>query len=178
MPIFLEERNIRLLKLLPALCILTMRIHKGMRNIKPTITESLNSFILSVNVSIIYIYIYFLCVNQFYVCENIIAVSIYNTYFFLSQSPADLEDNIERQRTRAAVLNLTLQPFIIFVGLDASSINAYYVCIDKTLYKIESALKAIDICYKCFFVLHACYPKECQQIWLLIQKCLYEMTTK
>ncbi|KAL6418142.1 hypothetical protein ACFW04_011082 [Cataglyphis niger] len=106
-----EERNIRLLKLLPALCIPTIRIRKDMRNIKPTITESLNSFILSVN------------------------------------SPADLEHNIECQRDRAAALNLTLQPFIIFVGRDASSINAYYVCIDKILYKIESALKAIDELY-------------------------------
>ncbi|KAL6419622.1 hypothetical protein ACFW04_013708 [Cataglyphis niger] len=139
--IFLEERNIRLLKLLPALCISTIRIRKDMRNIKPTITESLNFFILSVN------------------------------------SPADLEHNI-RQRDRAAALNLTLQPFIIFVGRDASSINAYYVCIDKILYKIESALKVIDVCYKCFFVLHICYPKECQQVWLLIQKCLYKMTTE
>ncbi|KAL6419292.1 hypothetical protein ACFW04_013932 [Cataglyphis niger] len=137
-----EERNIRLLKLLPALYIPTIRIHKDMRNIKPTITESLNSFILSVNNS------------------------------------ADLEHNIERQRNRAIALNLTLQPFIIFVGHDDNSINAYYVCIDKILYKIESALKAIDVCYKCFFVLHICYPKECQQVWLLIQKCLYKMTTE
>ncbi|XP_024878368.1 uncharacterized protein LOC112458796, partial [Temnothorax curvispinosus] len=137
-----EERNIRLLKLLPALCIPTMRIRKGTRSMKPTISESLNSFILSVN------------------------------------SFADFERDIERQRNRAAALNLTLQPFIIFVGRDASSVNAYYVCIDKTLYKIESALKAVDVCYKCFFVLHACYPKESQQIWLLIQKCLYNMTTE
>ncbi|KAL6420227.1 hypothetical protein ACFW04_014597 [Cataglyphis niger] len=125
-----EEKNIRLLKLLPALCIPTIRICKGKRTIKPTITESLNSFILSVNNS------------------------------------SDLEHNIERQRNRATALNLTLQPFIIFVGHDDNSINAYYVCIDKILYKIESALKAIDVCYKCFFV------------WLLIQKCLYKMTTE
>ncbi|XP_011705630.1 PREDICTED: uncharacterized protein LOC105460837 [Wasmannia auropunctata] len=109
---------------------------------KPTITESLNSFILSVN------------------------------------SLADLEHNIERQRNRVIAFNLTLQLFLIFVGRDASSIDAYYVCVDNTLYKIESALKAIDVCYKCFFVLHACYPKECQQIWLLIQKYLYKMSTE
>jgi len=101
-----------------------------------------------------------------------------NIYFFLFQSFADLEHDIEHQRNRAAALNLTLQPFIIFVGRDASSVNGYYVCIDKTLYKIESALKAIDVCYKSFFVLHACYPKESQQVWLHIQKCLYKMTTK
>ncbi|KAL6421229.1 hypothetical protein ACFW04_013652 [Cataglyphis niger] len=109
-----DERNIRLLKLLPALCIPTMKIHKDMRNIKPTITESLNSFILSVN------------------------------------SPADLEHNIERQRNRAAVLNLIL------------SINAYYVCI-KYYIKLKVLLKL---------------STYAASIWLLIQKCLYKMTTE
>jgi len=56
MPLFLEERNIRLLKLLPALCTPTVKIRKGMRSIKPIITESLNSFILSVPVSNIFIF--------------------------------------------------------------------------------------------------------------------------
>lgn len=88
-----------------------------------------------------------------------------NIYFLLFQSPADLDQNIERQRYRAASLNLTLQPFIIFVGRDAGSVDDYYVCIDKILYKIDSVLKAVDICYKCFSVLHACYPKESQQVY-------------
>jgi len=73
---------------------------------------------------------------------------------------------------------LTLQPLIIFVGCDANLVNEYYVCIDNTLYKIESALKAVDVCYKCFFVLQVCYPKESEQVWLLIQRCLYKMTTE
>jgi len=73
---------------------------------------------------------------------------------------------------------LTLQPLIIFVECDASLVNEYYVCIDNTLYKVESALKAVEICYKCFFVLHVCYPKESEQVWLLIQRCLYKMTTE
>lgn len=94
------------------------------------------------------------------------------------QNPADLEDKIELQRNRAAALNLTLKPFIILEGRDDSSISAYYVCVDNTRYKIGSVLEAIDICYKSFFVLHACYPKECQQVWLFIQNCLYKMSTK
>lgn len=97
---------------------------------------------------------------------------------FLVQDPADLENSIACQRNRAAALKLTLQPFIIFVGRDASSVSAYYVCIDNILYKTESALKTVDLCYKCFFILHACYPKESEQVWFLIQKCLYKMTTE
>lgn len=60
MLLFSEEKNIKLLKLLPALCTSTIKIRKGTRNIKPTITESLNSFILSVHVSNICIPLYFM----------------------------------------------------------------------------------------------------------------------
>lgn len=68
--------------------------------------------------------------KQWYIYVNIIAVGV-KAYFVLLQSPADLEHNIERQRNRAVTLKVTLQPFIIFVGRDASSVNAYYVCIDN-----------------------------------------------
>lgn len=57
----LEKRNIKLLKLLPALCVPTMRIRNSRKNMKPMITESLNSFILSVNVSNIFISLDILC---------------------------------------------------------------------------------------------------------------------
>lgn len=92
-PLFLEETNIRLLKLLPALCVPTMRIRKGMRNIKPTITESLNSFILSVNVSNIFISS-ILYVKQFYICGNVIAIVELKVMFISSYSRVLLILNI------------------------------------------------------------------------------------
>ncbi|KAL6256612.1 hypothetical protein P5V15_012723 [Pogonomyrmex californicus] len=82
-------------------------------------------------------------------------------------SAANLEHNIERQRDRTAALKLTVQLFIIIVGHNVSLVNTYYICIDNTFYKI---------CYKCFFVLHACYPKK-SPVWFRIQKCLYKMKT-
>ncbi|KAF0685514.1 Uncharacterized protein FWK35_00033976, partial [Aphis craccivora] len=42
----------------------------------------------------------------------------------------------------------------------------------------ESALKAIDICFKSFFVFNLHYTPQCEQIWYFIQTFIYEITTK
>ena len=73
-----------------------------------------------------------------------------------------------------AKYNLGLQPYVIVVGATLDKIEAPYVNINKTLYSIESPFKAIDICYKVFHVLNAKYPPESEQIWLLLQQCLYK----
>lgn len=53
-----------------------------------------------------------------------------------------------------------------------------YVCIDDILYKINSALEAIDVCFKAFHVFHVQYPSACIHLWLLIQKGIYMFDTK
>lgn len=60
-------------------------------------------------------------------------------------------------------------------SLEATS---FYVVINHNLVKLESALKAIDICFKSFFSLHVNYPCECEQIWEFIQKFFYKINTK
>lgn len=34
-------------------------------------------------------------------------------------------------------------------------------------------LKALDVCFKLFFVLRADFPVESRHIWLFIQRCVY-----
>lgn len=63
------------------------------------------------------------------------------------------------------------------VGLDIKNITSSYVIIDQNLYKVPSVLKAIDICFKVFHVLHVQYPLECEQIWLFLQKAIYKIST-
>ena len=69
--------------------------------------------------------------------------------------------------------NTPLQPFVIVVGPTLESIQASYINLDRILYKVESPLKAVDVCYKIFHALNAKYPPECEQVWLLIQQNLY-----
>ena len=72
--------------------------------------------------------------------------------------------------------NTPLQPFVIVVGPTLEAIQASYINLDRILYKVESHLKTVDVCYKIFHPLLAKYPPECEQVWLLIQQnlCNYE----
>lgn len=70
-----------------------------------------------------------------------------------------------------------LQPYIVFVETD-SQVTYFYIVINKFFYKVESALKAIDICFKSFFVFNLHYTPQCEQIWYFIQTFIYEITTK
>lgn len=74
-------------------------------------------------------------------------------------------------------MNLTLQSFIIVVGPEITSIDKIYVGLDKTMYEITSVLKAVDIFFKIFITFNACYPKECENFWYLIQWNIYKIYT-
>lgn len=77
-----------------------------------------------------------------------------------------------------AAMGLTVQPFIIFVSESLIHSPACYVSVDQILYNVESPLKAVDVCFKGIHALNASYPPECMQIWMLIQKGVYFITTK
>jgi len=73
---------------------------------------------------------------------------------------------------------LTIQPYIIVVGPTLTEINGFYVCIDKVLYQVSTALKAVDLCFKIFHVFNVNYPSESEHIWYIVQLCLYKFSTK
>jgi len=69
----------------------------------------------------------------------------------------------------------TVQPYIVFVGpglsfQDGLEVSLFYVVINHNFFKLESALKAVDVCFKSFFALHLDYPTESGQIWQFIQQ--------
>lgn len=67
---------------------------------------------------------------------------------------------------------------MIFVENGDGQVISFYVVINKYFYHVESALKAVDICFKSFFSLHLNYTPECEQIWYFIQKYMYNIETK
>lgn len=72
-------------------------------------------------------------------------------------------------------LGITLQPFIIAVGPTLSETSSFYVCIDKVLYKVPSALKALEVN---LFMRLMLYPPESEHLWLLLQRSLFNFSTK
>jgi len=78
-------------------------------------------------------------------------------------------------KQHAQMLKATLQPYII--NIDGGDLHEIYVCVDDILYKTNSALKAIDVCFKAFQVFNVKCPSTCEHLWLLIQKGIYMFDT-
>lgn len=83
---------------------------------------------------------------------------------------------------KAFSLGLTVQPFVVFVGggcsFDEASSNnqlSFYTIINQTYYKVETILKAFDVCFKSFHTLNLHYPFEAEQVWRFIQLYFYEI---
>lgn len=93
---------------------------------------------------------------------------------FILQVPAlaDLRTAIKRRGEKLQHNKQRCQPFLAVVGCQKS-----YFCVDKVVYHCHNTLSALDSCFKSFFALHAQYPRESEQIWLMIQRCLYRIKT-
>lgn len=81
---------------------------------------------------------------------------------------------------RTFSLGLTVQPFVVYVGggsFDKDSSNtslSFYAVINEIYFKVETILKAFDVCFKSFYTLNLQYPFEAEQVWHFIQVYLYE----
>jgi len=87
-----------------------------------------------------------------------------------------MEQELSRRKDKLYKHSLPMQPIVVVVG-DLTSPSASYVVVNDAKWKIASPLKAIDTCFKAFHSLHASYPAE-SHTWLLLQKLIYQMTTK
>lgn len=71
----------------------------------------------------------------------------------------------------------TNQPYIVIEDPSLRDIKSIYVVVDTIRYQTDTFLKAIDLTYKISHVVNAAYPVQSEYLWLLIQKCLYKVTT-
>lgn len=87
--------------------------------------------------------------------------------------------NTRDERTKyLKAQGLSFQPQIIVVGSEITKITESYVCFDNLIYKVNSTFQAIDLCFKVFHVINAEYSLESEHLWLLIQKGLYNFSTR
>lgn len=73
----------------------------------------------------------------------------------------------------ALKFGLTLQPYIVIVGS-----TEIFTVVNNIYFKLETPLKALDICFKTFFSLNIHYPAESEQVWFFIQKYFYDIHLK
>ncbi|KAB0805327.1 hypothetical protein PPYR_02297 [Photinus pyralis] len=93
------------------------------------------------------------------------------------KGPGDIEDHIQSYQDRMYNLKQTIQPYILVVGPSLKNVTATYVIVDKIRYKCNTVLSALDLNFKIFHIMNVCYPSQSEYLWILIQKCVYEVHT-
>lgn len=69
----------------------------------------------------------------------------------------------------------SIQPFLLCVGEDVTTIKEVYVYFDDVKFSFTSFLRAVDICLKIFFVFNVQFPIEAVIFWSFIQTNFYEI---
>ena len=68
-------------------------------------------------------------------------------------------------------------PFVLIVGSQEDHIQTFVV-IDGVGLEQPSLLKAVDVCFKLFYILDIHYPWQCSTTWEFIQKVLFGIEDK
>ena len=72
---------------------------------------------------------------------------------------------------------VTWQPQVLVMGYSILTPQQFFVLVNDTVYEMDSLIKAVDICFKIFFVFNASYPPHAQEPWLLFQKAVFDIDT-
>ena len=165
----LETKIITQLCLLPYIIPPKGQVRKNKGHWKPSMIESEESLVAHVKVTS-YLQSYFNSdFFRFFMCSP---------YSYLFQVAADVSRIREERSNAMRHKQLTVQPYIIVVGPSLDVIQSFFVSVDSILNNVSSASEAIDTCFKAFHVLDAAYPRASEHLWYLIQRELYNFTTK
>jgi len=99
--------------------------------------------------------------------------SLLLTSLLFFQEPAKLQECIKARQETLFKFKYELQPFVVAIG-KIEDIKQFLIVLDQQKWEADSALQAVDICFKIFFALNGKYPVESNHIWLMIQRVVYE----
>ena len=77
---------------------------------------------------------------------------------------------IEADKGTCVKHSVPRQPHVMMMGDTPISASQYLVVFDDSMYKTDSLIKAVDICFKLFFVFYLEYSTACADMWIIFQK--------
>ncbi|XP_055905995.1 uncharacterized protein LOC129941396 [Eupeodes corollae] len=89
-------------------------------------------------------------------------------FIFEGETTQVLEDHITFLKSRGE----TIQPLILALREK----NEYFILLDDYKLKTTNVLRAVDICFKCFFLFNLKYPPACENFWDFIELYFYMKT--
>lgn len=86
----------------------------------------------------------------------------------------ELEDQLRFKKSKSE----HIQPFILTVGENIRSIKDIIVYFDNLKIPSKSLIRAVDICFKIYYLFNLQYPKACSTFWNFIQVFFYNIKSK
>lgn len=100
-----------------------------------------------------------------------------NSCLQLVKSTSDVKTHIKNMIDISFKSRTQIQPMIFVVGESFSTASEYYVYFCNILYQLPTFLKALDICFKTYFVFSFSYPPESILVWNFLQIFFYDIHT-
>lgn len=91
------------------------------------------------------------------------------SFFFLAESTTQIDEHLNFLKSR----QISIQPFVIGIGENLFKIDKFYVYLDGMKFNFNTGIRAIDICFKSFFLFKLKYPEASENFWNFIQRKFY-----
>ncbi|CAG9763573.1 unnamed protein product [Ceutorhynchus assimilis] len=98
---------------------------------------------------------------------------IFDSFFMLVDTFDEFQERLSMRRAKLSEHNLTMQPFAVVIGG-----SNFFIQIENQSFKVDSALRTLELTFKMFYALDLGYPCESEHIWLLIEEILFNMKPK
>lgn len=73
-------------------------------------------------------------------------------YFLLFQTSSEYKSTKSDVVKKAVAYGITVQPYIVIIGFNQIHNPDCYVVIENSEFKVETPLKALDVCFKAFLL--------------------------
>ncbi|XP_011494538.1 PREDICTED: uncharacterized protein LOC105359609 [Ceratosolen solmsi marchali] len=105
------------------------------------------------------------------ICESSEGFVIY------CKTSESIAQKVEFRSDRYKNWNVAVQPCIVLQGPQPHDIKSAYVSLHQQLWELDSPIRALDLAFKLYQVFNLHYPADCEQLWLVVQKIVYNITT-
>lgn len=93
------------------------------------------------------------------------------SFLYLAKTSHEIKEWIYFLKSKKTAI----QPFVFAIGDDITSIKEIYTYFDGIKYKFFNIIRAVDICFKIFYMFNLNFPEESVMVWSFIETYFYKM---
>lgn len=94
-------------------------------------------------------------------------------FIFIGKCIQQVEEHIQHLKK----LKRNIQAFIFCIGENIFSFNEIFIYFDDIKYKFFNILRAVDICFKTFYLFNLQFPSEATMFYTFLESYFYQFKT-